>query len=279
MIGASQVRTYDPGNSVSFRKTKEQYGGLSNMASGFPIVINDIRVPTSEALYQACRYPAKPKVQRLIIGQRSPMTAKMKAKRYNKDTRPDWDSVRVKIMRWCLQVKLAQNWDSFGELLLSTGDAPIVEDSHKDDFWGAKRTDDGELVGTNALGRLLMKLREELKGPNPNHLKAVPPPQIPNFLLNGQPIGNVDCSGDSVSPGEARVAGELTNTETQASMEWGPSNKGDQGFKHAEKRLRQSAHEEGRSNSMTSHRRKRRQSDHRRQQPGAEVQHRLIPGD
>ena len=193
MVGGSQTRAYDPRNSVSFRRTKERYGGLSNMASGFPIVVNGIRIPTSEALYQACRYPARPDVQHLIIEQRSPMTAKMKAKRYLKDTRPDWDNVRIKIMRWCLRVKLAQNWNSFGGLLLSTGDAPIVEDSRKDAFWGAKRTDDGELVGTNALGRLLMELREELKGPPHDHLKAVSPPQIPDFLLNGQPIGHVAC--------------------------------------------------------------------------------------
>ena len=163
MFEASQTRTYNRDNSVSFRQTKERYGGLSNMAPGFPIVVNGIRIPTSEALYQACRFPNRPDVQRQIVRQRSPMTAKMKAKRFINDTRHDWDSVRVNVMRWCLRVKLAQNWTTFGRLLLSTGDAPIVEDSRKDAFWGAKRTDDGELVGTNALGRLLMELREELK--------------------------------------------------------------------------------------------------------------------
>ena len=160
------------------------------MASGFPIEVNGTQIATSEALYQACRFPDRPDVQRMIIEQRSPMTAKMKGKRYLQDTRPDWDRVRVKVMRWCLRVKLAQNWDSFGELLLSTGSAPIVEDSRKDDFWGAKRTDE-ELIGTNALGRLLMELRDERKGPNQDRLRVVEPLQIPNFLLYGEPIGSV----------------------------------------------------------------------------------------
>src|SRR5690606_37437152 len=107
--------------------TNEVFGGLSNMAGGFPLRVNGIRILTSEALYQACRFPKRPDVQRLIIGENSPMTAKMKSKPYRQDTRPDWDQVRVKIMRWCLRVKLAQNWHKFSELLLATGDKPIVE--------------------------------------------------------------------------------------------------------------------------------------------------------
>ena len=66
-------------------------------------------------------------------------------------------------MRWSLQVKLAQNWDKFSEALLETGDMPIVEHSRRDDFWGAKPIDSETLIGTNALGRLLMELRERLK--------------------------------------------------------------------------------------------------------------------
>ena len=214
-----QARAYDPLRSVAFRKTKDRYGGLSNMASGFPIVVNGIRIRTAEALYQACRYPTRPDVQRLIIEERSPMTAKMKAKRFTNDTRRDWDNVRVKIMRWCLRVKLAQNWDSFGTLLLSTGDAPIVEDSRKDAFWGAKPTGDGELVGTNALGRLLMELREELKEADHDHLESVAPPPVPDFFLDGQLIGHIANRDSSVSLEEDSASHGLTNAGTLASME------------------------------------------------------------
>ena len=52
-------------------------------------------------------------------------------------------------MRWCLRVKLAENWRSFGDLLLATGDRPIVEESKKDTFWGARPREDGALVGQN----------------------------------------------------------------------------------------------------------------------------------
>src|SRR5579859_3354816 len=104
-----EVRTYDPAKAAVFCKTTEGFGGLSNMAGGFPLRVNGINILTSEALYQACRFPHLPEVQRLIIEQKSPMTAKMKSKPYRDQSRSDWDSVRVRIMRWCLRVKLAQN--------------------------------------------------------------------------------------------------------------------------------------------------------------------------
>ena len=194
MKAETQIRTYKRSESAVFSKTKEGFGGLSNMAAGFPVRVNGIRILTSEALYQACRFPHRPEVQRIIIGEPSPMTAKMKSKPYRKDSRPDWDQVRVKIMRWCLRVKLVQNWRQFSDLLLATGDKPIVEESRKDEFWGAKPVDDHTLVGMNVLGRLLMELREEFKSSQRDALLRVEPLPIPDFLLNGLPIETIVAS-------------------------------------------------------------------------------------
>ncbi|MGY2958183.1 ribA/ribD-fused uncharacterized protein [Pseudomonas sp. TE6349] len=192
------LRTYVRSEVVVVFKTKEAFGGLSNMASGYPLQINGIRILTTEALYQACRFPHMPEIQREIIGQHSPMTAKMKSKPYRKDSRSDWDEVRYKVMRWCLRVKLAQNYAEFGRLLLATHDRPIVEQSRKDDYWGAKLADElGEtLTGQNVLGRLLMELREKLKEDTEERLKSVPPLGIPHFMLLGKPIETVAPSGD-----------------------------------------------------------------------------------
>ncbi|MCW3780353.1 NADAR domain-containing protein [Defluviimonas salinarum] len=201
MSQASQVRTYHRAASVVFLKTNERFGGLSNMAPGFPLRVNGVRIRTSEALYQACRFPHMPEVQQLIIGENSPMTAKMRSKPYRRVSRHDWDFVRVKIMRWCLRVKLAQNWREFGRLLLATGDRPIVEQSRKDDFWGAKVADDGTLVGMNVLGRLLMELREQLKGDEAESLRFIEPLAISEFLLFGQPIEAVQAAPNAEIPG------------------------------------------------------------------------------
>lgn len=196
MNESSQLRTYDPASCVVFRKTNERFGGLSNMAAGFPLRVNGVSIRTSEALYQACRFPHMPEVQRLIIGENSPMTAKMRGKPYRDQSRSDWESIRTKIMRWCLRVKLAQNLRSFGDLLLETGDKPIVEYSSKDDFWGARPQEDGSLQGMNILGRLLMELREQIRSGVPKDLRAVEPLPLENFLLYGEPIEAIGSGGE-----------------------------------------------------------------------------------
>ena len=93
-------------------------------------------------------------------------------------------------MRWVLRVKLVCNLASFGGLLESTGDMPIVEHSKQDLFWGA-RVQNGQLVGVNALGRLLMELRETHGGTASAALERVEPPNIRDFLLYDEPIGVV----------------------------------------------------------------------------------------
>ena len=106
-------------------------------------------------------------------------------------------------MRWCSPVKLAQNFQAFRELLLATGDLNIVEDSRKDDFWGA--VPDGDLlVGSNVLGRLLMELRELVKSSPPDELRNVPPLDIENFALLGELILGL-TNGKPVSSPQAKA--------------------------------------------------------------------------
>ncbi|WP_285800715.1 NADAR family protein [Exiguobacterium sp. s63] len=184
-----EYRIYNRDKVIAFRKTKDNFGGLSNMAAGYPIKIGNISFLTSEALYQAMRFPDFPEVQRQIIDQKSPMTAKMISKKYRSSSRDDWEEVKVVIMRWCLRMKLIQNWDMFGSLLLSTMDSVIVEESHKDLFWGAVPDENNLLIGTNALGRLIMELRQEL----PYYINAneLGVPDIINFKLFDQQINSL----------------------------------------------------------------------------------------
>lgn len=204
MTQASHVRIYHPAESAVFLKTSERFGGLSNMAPGFPVFLSGVRIRTSEALYQACRFPHRPDVQIQIISDPSPMTAKMRSKPFRAYTRQDWESVRVKIMRWCLRVKLAQNWQTFSTLLLSTGCMPIVEKKARNkDFWGAAEQPDGTLIGTNVLGRLLMELREQLKSDEADRLRFIEPLAIPDFLLLGQPIEAVGAVNEDLTKGGA----------------------------------------------------------------------------
>lgn len=196
-ISPSNFREYDRRKAAVFKKTTEKWGELSNMAAGFPISVNGITIRSCEALYQACRFPNHPEIQRIILDQSSPMTAKMVSKPHRSHTRKDWDSSRIQIMKWCIRVKLIQNWKKFNSIILETGDLDIVESSNKDDFWGAKPKDQNILIGTNALGRLLMHLREQIKICE-KPVQIVSSPNLPEFLLLGQVIKEVK-SEDAVT--------------------------------------------------------------------------------
>jgi ribA/ribD-fused uncharacterized protein len=192
-----EKRVYDIDNVAYFCKTAEIYGGLSNMAAGFYIHIGDSKILTSEALYQACRYPDYPDIQKSIITQSSPMTAKKISRKEISKCRDDWNNIRVIIMKWVLRVKLIQNWDTFSELLESTGNKSIVEMSTKDDFWGCFKNGT-TLVGTNALGRLLMELREFRRSKKGQKCLLVNPPKIDNFMFLNEPIGAVPRSNSRI---------------------------------------------------------------------------------
>lgn len=182
-----EKRIYDPKEVISFRKTTEPFGGLSNMASGYSIFINNVIIPSSEHLYQAMRYPLIPEIQHEIISQDNAMKAKMVSNKYKeKYSRPDWEMIQFKVMRWVLEVKLAQNWEKFSQILLSTENKPIVEFTTEDKVWGACKVAD-KLEGVNALGRLLMELRQKYVLYN-DRLYCVEPVNVPAFLLYNHPI-------------------------------------------------------------------------------------------
>lgn len=86
-------------------------------------------------------------------------------------------------MRWCLGVKLIQNFDKFSSLLLKTTEKPIVGTSSKDKIWGASPTQPGILIGVNALGRLLMELRKKVNDGTLHANSVIQPIDIPGLLL------------------------------------------------------------------------------------------------
>jgi len=180
------METYSKADVVWFWKTKEANGSFSNMCGGFPIVVNGVPIRTTEALYQACRFPYDGALQQVVIDQKSPMTAKMKTKPHRQLTRPDWNEVSMEIMYWCNVLKLAVHWDQLRPMYEATGDKPIVEFSRKDQFWGAKEVREGILEGQNRLGVVLMRVREITERP-----EVVEPPDIQDFMLLGKPIGSI----------------------------------------------------------------------------------------
>jgi hypothetical protein len=72
--------------------------------------------------------------------------------------RSDWLQVRDAVMRKAVERKFEFNTD-IRAVLLSTGDALLVENSPVDSYWGCGS--DGK--GKNMLGKILMEVRDKLR--------------------------------------------------------------------------------------------------------------------
>lgn len=118
-----------------------------------------IRFDTSEAAYHWEKFPDEPDIQYQIVNAPSAHEAFKLAEANRNWRRPDWDEVKIGIMRDILRAKAEQH-EYVRRKLLATGDRELVEDSWRDDFWGWGPNRDGQ----NMLGKLWMEIRAELGG-------------------------------------------------------------------------------------------------------------------
>lgn len=130
---------------------------LSNF-SAFTLMWKDQRFDTSEAAYHWEKFPQNGGIRYEIMAAISAHEAFKIAERNKQLRRPDWDDVKVEIMRGILKAKADQH-EYVRRKLLETGTRELVEDSWRDDFWGWGPNKDGK----NMLGRLWMEIREELR--------------------------------------------------------------------------------------------------------------------
>ncbi len=186
------ISIYNPQQACVIKKDTDDFGSFSNLSKDFKVRINGILIHSTEALFQACRYPHLVHVQQEILAKKSSKTVIMKNQVFRYlHSREDWEDIKIDVMSWCLKVKLAQNVFALGRLLDKTEDKAIVAHSHNDPFWGTKLEPDGCLKGRNALGKLLMALREDYRQGIDDFrekLAYVEPLNINNFCLLGNPI-------------------------------------------------------------------------------------------
>ncbi len=141
-------------NVIKFYRVNEPYGCFSNF-SKHPIYIQTTW-PTSEHYFQAQKFlDSQP--YRQILHTKSPMEAAKIGRSRQWPIRPDWEAVKVDVMRIAIRQKLLQHSD-VRETLISTGDALIVEHTANDSFW----RDGGDGNGRNMLGKILMQARDVL---------------------------------------------------------------------------------------------------------------------
>lgn len=143
--------------TIYFYSTREEpYGCFSNFsAHGFEL--DGVYWPTSEHYFQAQKFVGTPHVEQ-IRQVKTPKDAAKMGRERKRPLRQDWEEVKDDIMRKAVLCKF-ETHANIREVLLSTGDEEIVENSPIDYYWGCGK--DGS--GKNKLGLILMEVREILR--------------------------------------------------------------------------------------------------------------------
>jgi ribA/ribD-fused uncharacterized protein len=152
-----------------YRASEKPYGAFSNLYRREVEFEGEV-FPTSEHAYQAGK-ARKPEVRKWLMSAPSPALLAMAAHGlYYWDVAPGWSTSKFDRMLRVLMAKFTQHAD-LRELLLSTGDARLVESATVDNevnrLWGEVNG-----LGKNMLGVLLMDVRNELNQDAESYLEA-----------------------------------------------------------------------------------------------------------
>ena len=141
------------------------YGFLSNF---FPCLVGHAgnKYPTAEHAFQ-CAKTVVPEERYRIANAITPGIAKRLGgpkPRGIATLRPDWEAIKVPVMTEILRDKFTRHIRLREELLLTQSAMLIEGNTWCDNIWGDCRCAKCRRIpGENLLGRILMRLREELK--------------------------------------------------------------------------------------------------------------------
>ncbi len=144
---------------IYFYSPKEpEFGCFSNFSRhGFEL--DSVYWPTSEHYFQAQKFVGTPHVE-AIRGASTPKQASEMGRDRTRPLRADWEQVKDDVMRRAVLRKFEGHAD-IKAVLVSTGDALIVENAPGDYYWGCGKNG----TGLNRLGTILMEVRIVLCGP------------------------------------------------------------------------------------------------------------------
>ncbi len=143
-------------STVYFYAQTDGYAEFSNFAP-YGVAIDETWWRTVEHYFQAQKFNDADYRERIRLSNR-PKDAKALGMTRKYALRSDWEDVKDQIMLEAVRVKFRTH-DLPRQLLLSTGEAEIVENAPMDAYWGCGP--DG--TGLNKLGKILMQVRGELR--------------------------------------------------------------------------------------------------------------------
>jgi ribA/ribD-fused uncharacterized protein len=143
-------------DKIEFYTTKGPYGCFSNF-SRHPVQLDGKTWKTSEHYYQAQKFKGTCHETAILYAD-NPKEAANIGRDKSLPLREDWEQVKDDVMRKVVLAKFQQH-KSLRKVLLSTGDATLIERTDRDSYWG----DGPDRQGKNMLGKILMEVRTKLK--------------------------------------------------------------------------------------------------------------------
>ena len=196
-IDTISKKRYLAKDCILFDYQPNEYSVLSNKAEGFPLEINGMITQSVENLYQALKFTKCREIdlQATMLNASDLAAVKKQIEPYLKFpyVRIDWEDIKVDVMEWCIRVKFAQHFPELKHILQRSQGKTLVKYSAVSDFWGTCPTKSNSscLMGTNVLGQIWMKIRNEYLN-NPKDLLIVKPLKIKDFMIYSRTIETVD---------------------------------------------------------------------------------------
>jgi ribA/ribD-fused uncharacterized protein len=141
---------------ITFYSPHHAYGCFSNF-SPHGVHLKGKWWPTSEHYFQAQKFAGTPHEEE-IRHAKTPKQAATMGRDRGRPLRKDWEHVKDSIMRDAVREKFRTHKD-IRDILLGTGDEPIIENAPNDYYWGCGANGSGQ----NRLGEILMQVRAELR--------------------------------------------------------------------------------------------------------------------
>lgn len=136
-----------------------EHGFLSNFHVGVPVRCFNIEWPTAEHAYQAMKTT---ELETRIFIRNLDTPGKAKRAGQTITLRSDWEEIKFDVMRMVVSSKFMNNI-TLGAKLIDTGDALLIEgNTWGDKTWGMVK-ENGQYIGSNLLGQILMNVRQELR--------------------------------------------------------------------------------------------------------------------
>ena len=142
--------------TIYFYTKSQKYYEFSNF-SAHGIMMQEKWWPTVEHYFQAQKFEDENYVEQIRRAE-NPHKAKRLGRTRKLPIRKNWDHIRVRIMEEAVLAKFKTH-SKIAQMLINTGEQTLVENAPHDYFWGCGT----QGTGQNMLGKILMKVRTELK--------------------------------------------------------------------------------------------------------------------